>query len=86
VSNDKEFDDRLNKTLDEIEKIVLFVYMTKIDDRVIKMYVTNLDYQDNGFVIEFFSDDDLSSQDEETAKTHLANEMLNRVNDLKNAS
>lgn len=86
MSNDTEFDDRLSKTLDEIEKVVLFVYMTKIDDRVIKMYVTTLEYQDSGFVIEFFSDDTLSPEDENIAKTHLANEMLKRVNELNNAS
>ncbi|URC15201.1 hypothetical protein GD1_77 [Paraglaciecola Antarctic GD virus 1] len=81
----EEFDDSLSKTIDELEKIVKFVYMTKLGADVVKMYVTDVEYQDNGFIIEFFTDDVLSEENEAKVRKHLADDLLERMNKMQGA-
>lgn len=76
------FESSLGETLDEIDKIVKFVYMCKLNNELIKMYVTSVEYEDNGFVIEFFTDCELSKDDEDFARSDLASELLYRMNKL----
>tara|TARA_R110000851_G_scaffold326539_1_gene495296 strand:- start:118 stop:366 length:249 start_codon:yes stop_codon:yes gene_type:complete len=74
-----DFKDKLNKLLSNIEDEVLFTFVTKIDNENIRLFVTGVEYQDNGFMIDFFSDSKLTDESEKLARSHLARHLLHAL-------
>jgi hypothetical protein len=77
-----DFKDKLNGLLGKIEDEILFTFITKLNDKSIRLFVTNVEAKDNGFMIDFFSDSTLSEEDESIVRKHLADYLLESINKL----
>jgi hypothetical protein len=77
-----DFKDKLNGLLGKIEDEILFTFITKLNDKYIRLFVTNVEAKDNGFMIDFFSDSTLSEEDESIVRKHLADYLLESINKL----
>lgn len=77
------FEDKLKKTISEIAKTVKFTYIVELNSSIIvKMFITSVEFKDNGFIMDWFTNEKLTSDEELECENLLGKEILRKMESM----